>query len=403
MFIYKAGVVGAGAMGAGIAQVISFSGLPVVLKDTDDERVKKGLDMVRKVYQGRVDKGKMTASEMVQKMNLVTGSTSYDDFKDCDLVIEAVFESMKVKQQVFQDLEKVLPETAIMATNTSALSISQIASAVKRSEKVIGLHFFNPAPVMKLVEVIPGLQTSSETVDDTVAFAESLRKMPVRVKECAGFLVNRLLLPYLNEAAYALQEGSAPMDEMDKSLRGFGMPMGPFALLDMLGLDVCAEVSQILYDSFGPRMKAAEILGEMHKAGRLGTKNGIGFYVYDDSKKADLKPIVDGIQAKTGIKGTPFSPERFVFQMINEAAYCLEENVASPGDIDLAMLAGTGFPQDKGGPLHLADGIGVDLVLAKLQEFSKTLGPRFWPAPILKRMVAANYLGQKTKKGFFNY
>ncbi|HVM32395.1 MAG TPA: 3-hydroxyacyl-CoA dehydrogenase NAD-binding domain-containing protein [bacterium] len=403
MFIYKAGVVGAGAMGAGIAQVISFSGLPVVIKDTDEARVKKGIDLVRKVYQGRVDKGKMTASELEQKMSLVSGTTSYDDFKDCDLVIEAVFENMKVKQEVFKELEKVLPETAIMATNTSALSISQIASAVKRSEKVIGIHFFNPAPVMKLVEVIPGLQTSSETVDDAVAFAESLRKMPVRVKECAGFLVNRLLLPYLNEAAYALQEGAAPMEEMDKALRAFGMPMGPFALLDMLGLDVCADVSMILYDSFGPRMKAAEILGAMHQAGRLGTKNGIGFYVYDESKKADLKPILDGIQAKTGVKGTPFSPERLVFQMINEAAFCLEENVASPSDIDLAMLAGTGFPQDKGGPLHLVDGIGVDLVLAKLQEFSKTLGPRFWPAPILKRMVAANYLGQKTKKGFFNY
>ncbi|MGH7738816.1 MAG: 3-hydroxyacyl-CoA dehydrogenase [bacterium] len=403
MFIYKAGVVGAGAMGAGIAQVISFSGLPVVIKDTDDERVKKGIELVRKVYQARVDKGKMSASELEQKMSLVSGTTSYDDFKDCDLVIEAVFENMKVKQQVFQDLEKVLPETAIMATNTSALSISQIASAVKRSEKVIGIHFFNPAPVMKLVEVIPGLQTSAETVDDAVAFAESLRKMPVRVKECAGFLVNRLLLPYLNEAAYALQEGSAPAEEMDKAMRAFGMPMGPFALLDMLGLDVCADVSMILYDSFGPRMKAADILGAMHKANRLGTKNGIGFYVYDESKKADLKPIVDEIQTKTGVKGTPFSPERLVFQMINEAAYCLEENVASPSDIDLAMLAGTGFPQDKGGPLHLADGIGVDVVLEKLKELSKTLGPRFWPAPILKRMVAANYLGQKTKRGFFNY
>jgi len=403
MFIYKAGVIGAGAMGSGIAQVISFSGLPVVLKDTDMDRVNKGIDMIRKVYQGRVDKGKMSASEMDQKMNLVTGTISYDDFKDCDLVIEAVFESMKVKHQVFQELEKVLPETAIMATNTSALSISQIASAVKHPEKVIGIHFFNPAPVMKLVEVIPGLQTSPETVDDAVAFAESLRKMPVRVKECAGFLVNRLLLPYLNEAAYALQEGSAPAEEMDKALRAFGMPMGPFALLDMLGLDVCAEVSAILYDSFGPRMKAAEILAEMHKANRLGTKNGIGFYIYDDTKKADLKPIVDAIQAKTGVKGTAFSPERLVFQMINEAAYCLEENVASPSDIDLAMLAGTGFPQDKGGPLHLADGLGIDVVLTKLQEFSKTLGPRFWPAPILKRMVAANYLGQKTKRGFFNY
>jgi 3-hydroxyacyl-CoA dehydrogenase len=290
-----------------------------------------------------------------------------------------------------------------MATNTSALSISQIASAVKRSEKVIGLHFFNPAPVMKLVEVIPGLQTSRETVDDTVAFAESLRKLPVRVKECAGFLVNRLLLPYLNEAAFAFQEGAAPPEEMDKAMRAFGMPMGPFALLDMLGLDVCAEVSMILYDSFGPRMKAAEILGEMHKANRLGTKNGIGFYTYDESKKADLKPLVDGIQQKTGVKGTPFSPERLVFQMINEAAYCLEENVAAPSDIDLAMLAGTGFPQDKGGPLHYADVVGVDVVLDKLKEFSKTMGSRFWPAPLLKRMVSANYLGQKTKRGFFNY
>jgi len=403
MFIYKAGVVGAGAMGAGIAQVISFSGLPVVLKDTDQERVDKGIQMIRKVYQGRVDKGKMSASEMEQKMGLVTGSISYDDFKDCDLVIEAVFENMKVKQQVFQELEKVLPETAIMATNTSALSITQVASAVKRSEKVIGIHFFNPAPVMKLVEVIPGLQTSPETVDDAVAFAESLRKMPVRVKECAGFLVNRLLLPYLNEAAYALQESAAPAEDMDKALRAFGMPMGPFALLDMLGLDVCSDVSQILYDSFGPRMKAAEILDAMKQNNRLGTKNGIGFYVYDESKKADLKPVIDQIQQKTGVKGTPFSPERLVFQMINEAAYCLEENVASPSDIDLAMLAGTGFPQDKGGPLHLADGIGVDVVLEKLKEFSKTLGPRFWPAPILKRMVSANYLGQKTKRGFFNY
>jgi 3-hydroxyacyl-CoA dehydrogenase len=403
MFIYKAGVVGAGAMGAGIAQVISFSGLPVVLKDTDQERVDKGLAMVRKVYQGRVDKGKMTASEMDQKMKLVIGTTSYDDFKDCDLVIEAVFENMKVKHQVFQELEKVLPETAIMASNTSALSISQIASAVKKSDKVIGIHFFNPAPVMKLVEVIPGLQTSTETVDDAVAFAESLRKMPVRVKECAGFLVNRLLLPYLNEAAYAFQESSAPPEEIDKAMRAFGMPMGPFALLDMLGLDVCADVSMILYDSFGPRMKAAEILGELHKSNRLGVKNGIGFYVYDESKKADLKPVVDAIQAKTGIKGTPFSPERLVFQMINEAAFCLEENVASPSDIDLAMLAGTGYPQDKGGPLHTADAIGIDVVVEKLKEFSKQLGPRFWPAPILKRMVSANYLGQKTKRGFFNY
>ena len=403
MFIYKAGVIGAGAMGAGIAQVISFSGLPVVIKDTDQERVDKGISMVRKIYQGRVDKQKITAFEMEQKMKLVSGTTSYDDFKDCDVVIEAVFENMNAKQQVFQEMEKALPETAIMATNTSALSITQIASAVKRSDKVIGIHFFNPAPAMKLVEVIPGLQTSQETTEDAVSFAESLRKIPVRVKECTGFLVNRLLLPYLNESAYALQEGAASADMIDNAMLGFGMPMGPFALFDMMGLDVCADVSMILYDSYGPRMKAAEILEEMKKGSRFGVKNGIGFYSYDESKKADLKPVLDAVQARTGIKGTFFSPERLVFQMINEAAYCIEENVASPSDIDIAMLAGTGFPQDKGGPLHYADVVGVDVVLAKLKEFSKQLGPRFWPAPILKRMVSANYLGQKTKRGFFNY
>src|SRR5258708_39203873 len=177
---------------------------------------------------------------------------------------------------------------------------------------------------------------------------------------------------------------------MDKGMGGFGMAMGPFALLDMLGLDVCADVSMILYDSFGPRMKAAEILGDMQKNNRLGTKNGIGFYVYDEAKKADLKPLVDAIQAKTGVKGTSFSPERLVYQMINEAAYCLEENVASPSDIDLAMLAGTGFPQDKGGPLHLADGIRGDVGLEKLKEVSNTFGARFWPAAIFHRMGAAN-------------
>ena len=246
MFIYKAGVVGAGAMGAGIAQVISFSGLPVVLKDTDQARVTKGLAMVRKIYQGRVDKGKMTLSELEQKMQLVTGSVSYEDFKDCDLVVEAVFENLKVKQEVFKELEKVLPETSIMATNTSALSITEIASAVRRSEKVIGLHFFESAPRHEIGRGDPGPRTSPETIDDTVGFAESLRKLPVRVKECAGFLVNRLLLPYLNEAAFALQEGKRTPEEMDKAMRSFGMPMGPFALLDLLGLDVCADVSMIL-------------------------------------------------------------------------------------------------------------------------------------------------------------
>jgi len=325
MFIYKAGVVGAGAMGAGIAQVISYSGLPVVLKDVDEAKVQKGLQIVRQLYQGRVDKGKMTASEMEQKLSLVSGSVSWDAFKDCDMAVEAVFENMKVKQQVFVEMEKALPESAIMATNTSALSITHIASAIKRSDKVIGLHFFNPAPAMKLVEVIPGLQTSRDTLDDTVAFAESLRKFPVRVRECAGFLVNRLLLPYLNEAAFALQDGSATAEEIDKAMLDFGLPKGPFALMDLLGLDVCSDVTMILYASYGPRMKPAEILDEMKKAGCLGVKAGVGFYTYEEGKKADLKAITEKAQkAAGGAVKSGFSPERLLYPMINEAAACLE-------------------------------------------------------------------------------
>ena len=401
MYIYKAAVIGAGTMGAQIAQVISYSGLPVVLKDMNQESVDKGLATIRKIYQSRVDKGKMTAADMQQKLALVIGATNYDEFKDVDLVIEAVFEDIAVKQKVFKELEAVLPESAILATNTSALSISAIGSAVKRPEKLVGLHFFNPAHVMKLVEVIPGLGTSTETVDDTVAFAESLRKIPVRVQECAGFLVNRLLLPYLNEAALALQDGAASMKEIDQALTSAGMPMGPFTLLDMIGIDVSQKVAHILHDAYGPRMTAADILDELVKRKRFGQKVGKGFYM--EGEDVELPAILAQIQKVRGTKPVKFTPERLILPLINEAVICLQEGVATASDIDIAMVAGMGFPQDKGGPLHLADAIGIDVVTAELTRLSRELGPRFWPAPMLKRMVAANYLGVKTKRGFFTY
>jgi len=401
MYIYKAAVIGAGTMGAQIAQAISYAGLPVLLKDIRQESVDKGLATIRKIYQGRVDKGKMTAAEMEQKLTLVTGTTTYNDFKEVDLVIEAVFEDLTVKQKVFQEVEAALPESAILATNTSALSISAIGSAVKRPEKVIGIHFFNPAHVMKLVEVIPGLATSSATVDDAVAFAESLRKIPVRVQECAGFLVNRLLMPYMNEAAFALQEGAGTLKEIDQALSAAGMPMGPFFLLDMIGIDVAEKVALILYDAFGPRMAPAAILGELVKKGRLGQKQGKGFYTEGDDP--ELPALLAQLQKTHGVKKTAFTPERLLLPMINEAVICLQEGVATAADIDIAMVAGTGFPQEKGGPLHYADAMGIDRVLNELLRLSRELGPRFWPAPMLKRMVAANYLGTKTKKGFFSY
>ncbi len=398
MYIYKVAVIGAGAMGAGIAQVITYAGIPVILKDVNEEVVARGLKTVRGIYQGRVDKGKMTATEMEQKMALVTGATDYSGFSDVDLVIEAIFEDISVKQKLFCELESVCSENTLLTSNTSSLPISAIAAPTKRPEKVIGLHFFNPAPAMKLVEIIPGIATSRETIDDLIMFSESIRKIPIRVTECAGFLVNRLLLPYLNEAAMALQEGAKAKD-VDENMVAFGMPMGPFALLDAIGVDISAKVSEILYDAYGPRMKPAEILGALYKAGRVGIKGGSGFYEYGDGDGSVVQSMIE----KIGKAPCPFTIDRVVMPMINEAVIALQEGVASANDIDIAMMAGTGFPQDKGGPLHYADQIGVDTVLSKLQQLTSEHGERFWPAPMLKRMVNANYLGKKTGKGFFNY
>ncbi|MBI5044158.1 MAG: 3-hydroxybutyryl-CoA dehydrogenase [Nitrospirae bacterium] len=367
MYIYKAAVLGAGIMGAEIAQVITYSGLPVILKDVNDEAVQKGIAKVRKIYQERVDKGKMTSTEMEQKLALISGATAFNDFGDVDIVIEAVPEDMKIKQKVFQELEKACPESTIFASNTSALSITEMASATKKPDKVIGMHFFNPAHKMKLVEVIPGLTTSQETVEDVVAFTESLRKIAVRVQECAGFLVNRLLMPYLNEAVLAVQEGAATPKEIDDALLAFGMPMGPFALADMLGLDTAERVAQILYNAYGPRMAPAQLLTEVVKAKRFGTKTGAGFYNYEKESDDTLNKLIEKVQKQTGIKGTTFSVDRLISLLINEAVICLQENVSSAGDIDIAMMAGTGFPQDKGGPLHYADQIGLDTVLSTLE------------------------------------
>ncbi|HXC61074.1 MAG TPA: 3-hydroxyacyl-CoA dehydrogenase family protein, partial [Nitrospiria bacterium] len=231
----------------------------------------------------------------------------------------------------------------------------------------------------------------------------SLRKIPVRVQECAGFVVNRLLTPYLNEAAYALQENAAPAKEMDEAMLALGLPMGPFALSDMIGIDVAEKVAHILYDAYGPRMEPAAILGKLVEAKRLGTKSGAGFYNYSNPKDDVVSKMIQEVQKQTGKKSTTFSPTRLLLMMINEAVICLQEDVASAADIDIAMLAGIGFPQDKGGPLHYADQLGIDLVLNELEKHQKEFGFRFWPAPMLKRMVAAGYLGVKTKRGFFSY
>ncbi|MDZ7261209.1 MAG: 3-hydroxyacyl-CoA dehydrogenase family protein, partial [candidate division KSB1 bacterium] len=340
MYIYKAAVVGGGTMGGAIAQVITYSGLPVVIKDINQEAVDRALAKVRSIYESRVKKGKMSPEEIEPKIALASGTLSYDDFRDVDIVIEAVPEDINIKKKVFQELDAACPASTILATNTSALSISEIASATKRPDKVIGMHFFNPAHVMKLVEVIPGLQTSEETVNDVMLFSESLRKLPVRVEECPGFLVNRLLMPYLCEAGYALQEGAATATEIDKAMVEFGMPMGPFTLSDMLGLDICSKVAKIMYDAYGPRMTAPILLEKLLAKGRLGQKSGAGYYD-EDGSETELQKLVAEVQKEQGIKKTKFSKERLLYLMVNEATLVLQEKITSINDVDMAMMAGT--------------------------------------------------------------
>src|SRR4030042_1390057 len=280
VYIFKAGVVGAGFMGAEIAQVISYSGLPVVLKDIDQALLDTGVERIREIYQRRVDKGKMDMSTLMEKMDLIQTAVTYEPFTDVDIVIEAVPEKMELKKQVFRELEEVCPESTIFASNTTALSISEMGAATRKPDKVIGMHFFSPAHVMKLVEVVPGLDTSEETANDVVMFSESLRKIPVVVQECPGFLVNRLLMAYLNETALCLEEGAGTTRQIDEAMVKFGWPMGPFTLMDMIGVDICYITGQYLSEEDGARSKAAKIFQKLYEAGRWGEKAGAGLYGY---------------------------------------------------------------------------------------------------------------------------
>lgn len=407
MYVYKVGVVGAGTMGAQIAEVVSYAGLPVVLADMNDSLTKRGVDSVRAIYQARVNKGKMSAEQLEEKMLLVTGSSGLGGLKDVDVVIEAVSEDLKLKTQVFQELDQICPRSTILASNTSALSISALGAATMRPDKVVGLHFFNPAYVMRLVEVVPGLATSPQTVDDAVSFVEGIGKLPIVVKECAGFLVNRLLMAYVNEAVRALQEGAAGPQEIDQDMVAFGMPVGPLALLDAVGLDISFEVARILYRSYGPRMMPAPLLEAMLKAGRLGVKSGHGFYDYVDGAEGghdrELERLLQVFKSNADHATARWSRSRLLLAMTNEAVIALQEGVASAADIDLAMMAGIGYPREKEGPLHFADELGVDQVLHELEDFAETFGSRFWPAPMLRRMVDAGFTGRTAGRGFFTY
>lgn len=406
MYIFKAGVVGAGFMGAEIAQVVSFSGLPVVVKDVDQAMLDNAEAHIREIFQSRVEKGKMSQAELLDKMDLIEFTLDYADFEDVDIVIEAVPEVMKIKQAVFKELDAICHDGAIFASNTSALSIEEMGSVTGRPGKVVGMHFFSPAHVMKLVEVVRSPSSSEDTVQTVVQFAQDLRKIPVVVKECPGFLVNRLLAPYLGEAMQTLQEGSASAEAIDEAMVEFGMPMGPFTLLDFMGLDVSLHAGVYMASQYGERFASPQILQMLVDAGRLGEKSGAGFYGYEDNTDEPVKQMIAQIQA-SGIPVGEFSIERLVFPMINEAARIAEEEIASIPDIDMAMIAGTGMSHDgeRMGPLGIADEYGLDVVLAGLERMMAEPwgGERFRPADLLVSKVRAGELGKSAGRGFHEY
>ena len=391
-------VIGGGAMGAGIIQTISSFGVPVIFKEINEDLVKRCLDQVTRIYTSALKKGKMTEEEVKKGLGLIQGRSEDKGFEEVDLVIEAVPEDVMIKKRIFQEMDHLCKPEAIFASNTSALSISELASFTQRRSGFIGMHWFNPPHVMRLIEVVPGLETSEETIQTTMAFCEELKKVPIRLKECAGFLVARLLGTYVNEAFWMLGEDYFPSD-IDQSGVEMGMPMGPFTLGDMAGWDVVHHANQTLYESFGMRFKIPPLFHDLVTSGKFGVKTGQGIYSY--------KKVESGTPQKTGdISPSPNKKEReilsdrFLWTMLNEGIRCLDEGIANEVDIDRALQLGAGMPK---GPLSWADEVGLDWVFKELDNRKEAFGERYWPSPLLRRKVKAGHLGKKMGKGFFDY
>lgn len=388
MDIRKVAVVGAGTMGASITVALVNSGFQVLLKDVDQKALDAGIAKIDRMLGSLVKKG-LPQAEADQRKSLISAVENYKDLAEVDLAIEAVLEKMEVKSAVFAELEKHCKNDTILATNTSSLSITEIASHLKHPERMIGLHFFNPAHLMKLVEVIPGFDTSEETIGRSIRFAQSLDKLAVRVEECASFLVNRLLGRYMTEALWCLEESAAGIEEIDKAAVDFAMPIGPLALRDMNGADIGLAVARFNYQEYGERFRPAEILVEMVSRQWLGQKTGRGFYVYDQETRkrgAVNSELEQLISTNARPHNKQFSPLRLFLPMINEAFLALQENVCALDDLDPALMAGLGMRK---GPLAIAEEIGLAHCLEELESLFNLYGERFRPAPLLKRYVRA--------------
>jgi 3-hydroxyacyl-CoA dehydrogenase / enoyl-CoA hydratase / 3-hydroxybutyryl-CoA epimerase len=388
--INSVGVLGAGVMGGGIAQIVADkTDAAVRMRDINWNALAGGLKAAAKIWRKNVERRRMSRGEMERKLARITTTTDWSGFQHLDLVIEAVVENLEIKRKVLSEFESLAKEGAIFATNTSTLPITEIAAQARHPDRVVGMHFFNPVDRMPLVEVIRSAKTSDLSMVTVASFARKLGKTVVFCNDGPGFVVNRVLGPYMNESGFLLEEGNS-IESIDAAMVDFGMPMGPMALLDEVGIDVAAKVAGILKERFAGRIQQSRVVEVLYADHRLGKKGGKGLYLYDSGKRkhpdAEVYKLL-GVGAPHAVNKQE-AVERMVLAMVNEAALILHQKIVeTAAELDLAMIMGTGFPPFRGGLLRYADSLGAQHVAARLEELSTRYGPRFKTSEPLRRLV----------------
>ncbi len=393
--IKRAAVIGAGTMGGGIAMNFVNAGIPVILKESAAEALDRGMATIRKNYSNSVAKGRFTAEVMEQRMALITPQLTYDGFDQVDIITEAAFEGMALKKEIFAAIDGIAKPGCILASNTSTLSIDEIASATSRPADVIGTHYFSPANVMRLLEIVRGAATGSDVIATCMGLAKKLNKVGVLVGNCRGFVGNRMIHCYGREAQFLVEEGATPQ-QVDAALYQWGMAMGPLAMGDLAGLDVGWRIRKEFKHLEKPGLRVPMVADELCEMGRFGQKTGAGWYLYDDKRKPSPDPVVDDLigrlTAGAGIARRTISDEeiieRTLYALVNEGARILEEKIAlRPVDIDVIYLTGYGFPVYRGGPMFYADTVGLPEVYRRVKEFEAQHGELWEPAPLLKKLA----------------
>jgi 3-hydroxyacyl-CoA dehydrogenase len=396
--IKKAAVVGAGTMGGGIAMNYANAGIPVIVKETTQEALDRGIATIRKNYESSVKKGRFTQEVMDRRMALIKPQLGYDGFEEADIITEAVFEGMDLKKQVFGELDKIAKPGAILASNTSTLNIDEIAAVTSRPEFVIGHHYFSPANVMRLLELVRGKATSKEVIATSMALSKGLKKIGVLVGNCYGFVGNRMLHQYFREAQFLVEEGAAPQD-VDGALYKFGMAMGPLAVGDLAGLDVGWRIRKEHAHLEKPGVRSPKVADRLCEMGRYGQKTGAGWYKYDENRNRipdpEVAALIEQVAAEQGVKRRAITEEEIIertqYALINEGAKILEEGIALRAvDIDIIYINGYGYPTWRGGPMWYADTVGLKKVYERVSQFHEEHGELWEPAPLLKRLAEAD-------------